>query len=130
MVRSLLKESGVLEVLHDKPVSLDIPWSTRRRISVDILGRCSGQMVVVEYDGVYYHSSDAARERDLLKTLALLELGYVVVRLRENRLPDLEINHPLLIQAAFRYTRDEALASRQLIPVIHRVQSAARRLAA
>lgn len=130
MVRSLLKTSGVLRVLSDKPVNLAVSWSNRKRISVDILGMIGDQMVVVEYDGSYYHGPDGAREKDAAKTLALLDAGYLVIRLRENNLEILEIKHPRLLQVSFPYTQAESVAEEQLSPVLDWVQGFIQEIAA
>lgn len=122
LVRSLMKESGIVEVLHDRPVTLEVPWTNRKRISIDILGRFGDRMVAVEYDGSYYHASASTRAKDEAKTIALLDAGYSVVRLRENTLPRLEMDHPLLLQCSFRYTLDEERAARQLEPVMRWIQ--------
>ena len=132
MVRSVLTSSVVIEVLSDRPVSLNIPWANKKRISVDVLGRYKGQMVVVEYDGSYYHSPGEVIAKDHAKTLALLDAGYMVVRLRENKLPLLEIAHPRLMQTSFRY-RDsisEGLTAAKLRPVLRWIQDSARENAA
>lgn len=85
-------------------------------MSVDVLGRAGDQKVVIEYDGSYFHKSECVMANDKAKTLALLDAGYVVVRLRENDLPVLEIDHPRLYQSSFRYRMalDEAKAAREL----------------
>jgi hypothetical protein len=131
MVRSLIKASGVVEVLSDKPVTLAIPWSDKKRISVDILGRVGSQMVVIEYDGSYYHGSESVQAKDRAKTLALLNAGYLVARLRENDLPQLEIEHPRLAQSSFRYRApNEKQVTEQLVPVLQWVQAAAQSVTA
>lgn len=58
--------------------------------------------LVIEYDGEYWHRGKF--ELDERKTLALIELGYRVVRVRENDLPHLAIEHPSLRQVSFRPT--------------------------
>lgn len=124
-IRNTLKVSDAIEVLSDRPVALDVPWSNRKRISVDVLGQRNGQLIVVEYDGSYYHSSDTALAKDQAKTMALLTAGYVVIRLRENKLPPLRMEHPRLLQANFPY-RDglcEASASKRLKPILKWIQN-------
>lgn len=131
MVRSLIRASGMVDVLSDKPVYLPVPWADKKRISVDVLGKVGEQAVVVEYDGSYFHRSEEVRAKDEAKTLALLEAGYVVVRLRENKLPFLEISHPRLFQTSFRYRApDEKLATKQLVPVLQWIRGAAQLVAA
>jgi very-short-patch-repair endonuclease len=58
-------------------------WGRRKFSSVDILGRCTGRDVVIEYDGCYWHAEKL--DMDTEKTVALLAAGYVVVRIREQR---------------------------------------------
>ena len=71
------------------PVQLPVPWGSRSFASVDILLESHG--VVVEYDGGYWHRDRV--ERDVEKSAALMEAGWVVLRVREAGLPPLS---PLL----------------------------------
>ncbi|MBE1604836.1 endonuclease domain-containing protein [Actinopolymorpha pittospori] len=71
---------------------------TRPSWTVDILVELEGRRLVVEYDGEYWHAPDAKRLVDERKTLDLLAAGYAVVRLRENNLPPLSLEHPRLVQ--------------------------------
>ncbi|MFC4555405.1 zinc-ribbon domain-containing protein [Georgenia faecalis] len=50
----------------------------------------SGQTLVIEYDGAYWHSDKA--EVDTAKSRDLLAAGYLVMRLREHPLPPLTIS--------------------------------------
>lgn len=70
---------------------------------VDIEGEWNGRKVVVEYDGIRWHRDEATFGVDGGKTRALLAMGYVVVRIRENALPFLTIQHPRLFQLSYRY---------------------------
>lgn len=58
--------------------------------------------IVVEYDGVYYHSFEESVRRDLTKTGILLDHGYKVVRFRETvrgkDLPFLDMDSENLLQ--------------------------------
>lgn len=75
-----------------------------KRVSLDISGVCAGVPVVVEYDGSYFHAD--AVERDSVKTQALLDAGYVVVRVREENhtaLEPLPLVHPRLVQVSHRF---------------------------
>ena len=79
-------------------------WSTRQKTAtVDILGGHHGRNVAVEYDGSYYHRGKAKYRLDESKTLALLEAGYLVVRVRENGLEHLGVAHPSLLQLDYQY---------------------------
>ncbi|WP_460867217.1 zinc-ribbon domain-containing protein [Nocardioides pakistanensis] len=62
--------------------------------------------LVVEYDGSYFHRGADALERDAAKTRALLNAGFVVVRVREqsnHALSDLPLVHERLVQLSHRY---------------------------
>ena len=50
--------------------------------------------VLIEYDGSYWHSPLAKQLIDERKSLDLLAAGHAVVRLREDGLPTLGIEHP------------------------------------
>ncbi|MFJ6002731.1 Helicase associated domain protein [Arthrobacter sp. NPDC092385] len=58
--------------------------------------------VAVEYDGSYYHHDKVSTRRDIEKTIALLNAGYVVIRVREqtrkDKLLKLPLQHPRLLQ--------------------------------
>jgi hypothetical protein len=79
-------------------------WSTmQKKASVDITGSHRGRLVAVEYDGEYFHSGPDKVTLDLSKTAALLAAGYLVVRVREDKLPSLEVDHPDLFQIGYKY---------------------------
>ena len=54
--------------------------------------RVGGRQLIGEYDGAYWHREPAKVLTDVRKTADLLAAGYLVVRLREDDLPPLEIN--------------------------------------
>lgn len=62
------------------------PWT------VDIVVTYLGREIAIEYDGAYWHADKV--ELDVKKSTELLAAGYVVVRLREDDLPHLEISNP------------------------------------
>ena len=70
--------------------------------TVDIEGQWRDEPVVVEYDGSYYHASKTSR--DVEKTRALLDSGYIVIRIREDDLPELPIDDNRLFQLNHHYT--------------------------
>lgn len=55
--------------------------------------------LVIEYDGEYWHRSK--EDLDTRKTLALLDLGHLVARVRENDLPPLDLDSPRVRQVTF-----------------------------
>ena len=61
-----------------------------RQWSVDILV----DKLVIEYDGRRWHAAEDRRIVDTRKTMDLLDAGYTVVRLREDGLESLHIQHP------------------------------------
>ena len=72
----------------------DDAYTTRSSWTTDISVDHEGLTVVIEYDGAYWHSADAKVLVDQRKSRDLLAAGCVVVRLREDDLPSLAIDHP------------------------------------
>jgi len=68
-------------------------FTSRSVWSADITVEAGERKVVIEYDGSYWHSPAAKRLIDERKSRDLLAAGYVVVRLREDDLPPLRIEH-------------------------------------
>lgn len=90
-IRDALRESGEVVATSGK---LPVPWGKRRTAACDIV--LTERRCVVEYDGAYWHIDRS--DRDATKTLALLEAGWSVIRIREIPLPDLEIEDPAFQQ--------------------------------
>jgi hypothetical protein len=89
-------------------VTLPVAWGSGKTSSVDIVGIYAGGRVAIEYDGAYFHGpvhdrpgKRSKQDNDVEKTSALLAAGYRVVRIRENQLPHLLIEHPNLFQLSF-----------------------------
>jgi hypothetical protein len=78
--------SGV--TLRDDAFKTRTSWTTD--ISVDLDGRT----LVIEYDGAYWHAAEAKILVDERKSQDLLAAGHLLVRLREDALPPLSIDHP------------------------------------
>lgn len=100
-------------------VKLVVPWRTRRTAEVDVLIQDGDKEIVIEYDGTFRHSTAESANRDTHKTLALLEAGFRVVRIRSNGLRFLDIIHPNLFQLdhPYRYGADDRLEA-DLIPTV------------
>lgn len=79
----------------------EVKWPTGQRLEVDIL---VGQDTVIEYDGDYWHTNKI--DIDTRKTEILLAAGYRVIRLREPRVPLLEIEHKNLTQKQVKWSLD------------------------
>jgi hypothetical protein len=72
----------------------DGAFTGRNMWAVDIAVDLGDRLLLIEYDGAYWHSSDRDIETDQRKTRDLLAAGHLVVRLREHGLPPLTIDHP------------------------------------
>lgn len=86
-----------------------IPLPNGTREAVDIYGEYGNNKIVIEYDSWWWHSGkgsdksyESHAERDIRKTVKLLDAGYIVIRIREQRsntsLPPLQIDKPNLYQ--------------------------------
>lgn len=73
-------------------------FRTRTAWTVDMTVQVDDTTVVIEYDGAYWHRPEAKVLVDQRKTADLLRAGYTVVRLREDDLPSLAIDHPGYIE--------------------------------
>lgn len=80
-----------------------------KNYQVDIWFEYRGLSVIVEYDGELYHGTyfDPNKEqKDIAKTRDLIEAGYIVVRIRENKLFHLGYSSPgRFHQFSFYYKR-------------------------
>ncbi len=76
----------------------DAAFTTRQSWTADITVTLDAQTAVIEYDGAYWHAPLAKQLVDERKTRDFLAAGYRVVRLREDPLPMLDIEHPHLLQ--------------------------------
>lgn len=82
------------DVEHD--ARLPVRWGKRKTSRIDILVRLQFADIVVEYDGQFWHGTKF--DKDTAKTLALLDAGFWVVRVREGNLPNLAVSHANLLQ--------------------------------
>lgn len=84
--------------------AVEVAWRKHKRMKVDTLAisKTFGIPVVVEYDGWYFHRSIKRMSIDADKTIALLNAGFIVIRVREEyrgtRLGTLPITHPRFLQ--------------------------------
>jgi len=76
----------------------DKNFEVRKAWSVDILVEHDGTKIAIEYDGAYWHRPEAKVLADKSKSLDLLAAGYLVIRLREDDLPSLEIDDPRYVE--------------------------------
>lgn len=98
----------ILKVILDLKIDKRLPvrFKSLKSLSVDMISR--EYNVVIEYDGIYYHSGARSEkglqyhlDHDTEKTKALLEAGYKVVRIRENALQYLELENDNLVQFSY-----------------------------
>lgn len=91
-IREALKSEKILTNIQ-KTYNAFITAENNKRFAVDVLGTsATGKLVVVEYDSWWWHSGKGRNEsysipenRDTVKTQALLDAGYTVIRVREAR---------------------------------------------
>ena len=57
-----------------------------------------GTKIVIEYHGAHWHRPEAKILTDQYNSLDLLAAGYVVIRLREDDLPSLNIKDPRYVE--------------------------------
>lgn len=110
--QELIKDNFIKNIFDGQNSVLPIKWRTNNSLRVDILGEYNNQLVIVEYDGWYWHSDqitggNSSFIRDIAKTEALLTAGHKVVRIREERydvcLTMLPISHTNLLQLPYNY---------------------------
>jgi hypothetical protein len=76
----------------------DKAFATKTRWSVDILVEHEGTKIAIEYDGAHWHKPEPKILTDRAKSLDLLAAGYLVIRLREDDLPSLDIKDPRYVE--------------------------------
>lgn len=115
-LRQAFIDDAIIEVSEeDKSKHLPVAFGSRKQMSVDVLGTWKAKRVVIEYDGWYWHSGTGRKgegtfERDIAKTQALLDTGYLVVRVREEQpkvcLAYLPIQHDRLLQLSYHHQKN------------------------
>lgn len=105
LFRSALSQSGYFHKVETHPFRIKTSTDNRKFLEVDILCHLDNLKVAIEYDGSYYHKDKP--DKDIDKTKKLLELGYLVVRIREQSasigLPLLDFEHSNFVQVAHTY---------------------------
>ena len=77
-----------------RPRPRPLGHTTRTSWTTDVSVSVNGHTLVIEYDGAYWHRAPAKVLVDERKSRDLLAAGCLVVRLREDDLPALGIDHP------------------------------------
>ena len=88
-------------------------WPSGREIVVDVFKQPN---TVIEHDGSYWHRN--RQEMDTIKTQTLLDAGFVVIRLRQDPLPFMPIDHPNLLQLSFTRSSKEHLQRENLAAAV------------
>lgn len=88
----------VFSKVRSGAVVRDKVFITKPRWSVDILVDHDGTKIAIEYDGAHWHRPEAKILTDQYKSLDLLAAGYLVIRLREDDLPSLNIKDPRYVE--------------------------------
>ena len=90
---------AVFQKVRSGPVVRNEAFRTRTSWTVDILAEHDNTGgIAIEYDGAYWHAPDAKILVDQSKSRDLIAAGYLVVRLREDDLPPLGIDHPRYLE--------------------------------
>jgi DNA-directed RNA polymerase subunit RPC12/RpoP len=88
-LRTLVIEGGLMtNIPEDDNTRIMIPFGNRKYMRVDIVGKVAGKKCVIEYDSFHWHQEKY--EIDNRKTNLLLNDGYIVIRIREQKLLTLE----------------------------------------
>jgi hypothetical protein len=91
IIRFLEKELGVM-IPMEVAVRID-----QRRFAIDGVFEIDGLKVAVEYDGHYWHAPAETFQKDIIKSLYLVNNGYLLVRIRDSRLPPLPLDDSRLL---------------------------------
>lgn len=85
--------------------NLPIWFRKNKSMSVDLF--IEEVRLAVEYDGAFFHHDISSVARDADKSQAILSEGIFLVRVRENDLPHLDIQHPNLLQLSVPYSKTD-----------------------
>jgi hypothetical protein len=107
MFRAALINSTELTNPSKDPVKLPSSLNVGGIVTVDGTAELKdGTKVIFEFDGEYWHGTRSpnknAIQQDIDKTNEFLSKGYMVIRVREKPLANLDIKHPMLIQVSYK----------------------------
>ena len=94
-----------------------------RRKRLDMLLVHERYSIAIEYDGLYWHSSSNAINRDIVKSKELLEMGYFLIRVRNRGLPALGINNSSYTEVEGDSKKDLATLSKTVSRQIKKFQA-------
>ncbi len=98
--RELSQTQEWIKNVEPTQATLDVAWGKQSHAKVDIFGLSKNKQlpIVIEYDGEKWHKTGDASYREVIKTNALLEAGYLVIRVREHQLESINIKHSNLYE--------------------------------
>lgn len=106
LFRLRLKETKLFDSVEDFPFKIKMEKDKRKYLEIDILVTLDDLKIAIEYDGSYFHNKKI--EKDIEKTKNLIELGYLVIRIREQTkhlpLEFLDYRHDNFIQMKHQYS--------------------------
>lgn len=98
---------------------LPIKWRRNSTLTVDISGKFNNTNFAIEYDSKYWHQTKADTfDRDYAKSIALLESGYSLIRVREVGLPSLSISHSAYKEISYDYKKENAKTEKLVKDII------------
>jgi hypothetical protein len=110
-LRNILHADNFIQNIYSgQNATLPVNWRKNSSLRVDILGEYKSKQVIIEYDGWYWHADIRPGTKDTLirdtaKTEALVNAGYIVIRIREARndhcLVKVPVKHPNLLQLTY-----------------------------
>lgn len=99
-------------------------WSKREMMQVDMLDATNN--VIIEYDSMYAHGENVWHHRtavmgveiDMRKTMAALEAGYTIIRIRETPLPNLPLKHHRFHQVSYTSGEPKSAIAERCIQIV------------
>lgn len=125
LFRKTLQEQEIFDNIDDNPYRIKISDDNRKFIEIDIHASFDNKNIAIEYDGSYYHQNNIGK--DTAKTQQLLDLGYFVIRIREQSsnviLPFLDFQHKNFLQVRHVYRSRQDDVSETIVEILHFLSS-------
>ncbi len=101
-LREQLRANRILQnvtISHKNRIQVKYP--KLRYCQIDILGEYSGKKVIIEYDGYRWHTNP---QKDIENTKAFIKEGYIVIRVREQKLSHLAYKNKNFFQISYKWS--------------------------
>lgn len=105
-------------------ITIEAKFRTKKFVEVDMISE--KEKIAIEYDGEYYHSGECSKKglayhikNDTDKSKALLEAGYLVVRIRENNLVHLDFEDENHYQVSHKFGSDINITIKEILSLIN-----------